>query len=57
LDGLGAARRPELVKGAGTMCFDGVFRNEKLRGDLTIAQAAGDQGKDFELARRDAQSL
>ena len=39
------------------MCLDGVFRNEKLRGDLAIAQAAGDQGENFELACRDAESL
>jgi hypothetical protein len=25
LDGLGAARGPELVEGAGTVCLDGVF--------------------------------
>jgi hypothetical protein len=37
LDGLGAARGPELVEGAGTMCLDGVFGNEELRGDLAIA--------------------
>src|SRR5258708_712187 len=57
LDGLGAAGGSELVEGAGTMCLDGVFGNEKLRGDLTIAQAAGDQGDDFELACRDAEGL
>ena len=39
------------------MGLDGVFRNEKLRGDLAIAQAAGNQGENFELARRDAESL
>src|SRR5258708_1571278 len=55
LDGLGAAGSSELVEGAGTMCLDGVFGNEKLRGDLAIAEAAGDQGKDFELACRDAE--
>jgi len=36
------------------VCFDGVFGNEKLRGDLAIAQAARDQGEYFELACRDA---
>ena len=39
------------------MCLHGIFRNEKLRGDLAIAVAAGDQGENFELARRDAESL
>jgi hypothetical protein len=57
LDGLGAAGGTELVEGAGTMCLDGVFGNEKLRGDLAIAEAAGDQGENFELACRDAEGL
>jgi hypothetical protein len=57
LDGLGAAGGSELIEGAGTVCLDGVFRNEKLRGDLAIAEAAGDQGEDFELARRNTQGL
>ena len=39
------------------MCLDGVFGNEKLRGDLAIAEAAGDQGENFELACRDAEDL
>ena len=39
------------------MCLDGVFGNEKLRGDLAIAEVAGDQGEDFELACRDAEGL
>src|SRR5262249_49444862 len=33
------------------------FGNEKLRGDLAIAEAAGDQGENFELACRDAEGL
>ena len=57
LDGLGAAGGSELVEGAGTVCLDGVFGNEKLRGDLAIAAAAGDEGEDFELACRDAEGL
>jgi len=57
LDGLGAAGGSELVEGAGTVCLDGVFGNEKLRGDLAIAEAAGDQGENFELARCDAEGL
>jgi len=28
----------------------GVFGNEKPRGDLAVAEAAGDQGENFELA-------
>jgi hypothetical protein len=57
LDGLGAAGGSELVEGAGTVCLDRVFGNEKLRGDLAIAEAAGDQGENFELAGRDAEGL
>jgi len=37
--------------------FDGVFGNEKLRGDLAITEAAGDEGEDFEFACRDAEGL
>ena len=48
---------PELVEGTGTVGLDGVFGDEKLRGDLAIAEAAGDQGEDFELAGRDAEGL
>ena len=57
LYGLGSADGSQLVKGAGTVGLDGVFGNEKLRSDLAIAEAAGDQGEDFELACRDAESL
>ena len=57
LDGLGAADGSELVEGAGTVCFDGVFGDEKLRGDLAIAEAAGDEGEDFELAWCDTEGL
>ena len=39
------------------MCLDGAFGDKKLRGDLAIAEAAGDQGKNFELACRDAKGL
>jgi hypothetical protein len=56
-DGLGAAGGSELVEGAGTVCLDGVFGNEKLGGDLAIAEAAGDQGENFKLACRDAEGL
>jgi hypothetical protein len=55
LDGLGAAGGSELVEGAGTVRLDGVFGDEKLRGDLAIAEAAGDQGEDFELAWGDTE--
>ena len=57
LDGLGAAGGSELVEGAGAVCLDGVLGNEKLRGDLAIAEAVGDQGENFELACRDAEGL
>ena len=49
MDSLGAAGGSQFVEGARAVCLDGVFRNEKLRGDLAIAVAAGDQGKDFEV--------
>ena len=39
------------------MCLDGVLGNVKLGGDLAIAETAGDQGEDFEFARRDAEAL
>jgi hypothetical protein len=39
------------------VCLDGVFGDEKLRGNLAIAETAGDQGKDFELACRNAEGL
>src|SRR5258708_40149851 len=55
LDGLGAAGGSELVEGAGTVGLDGVFGNEKLGGDLAVAEAAGDQGENFELAWGDAE--
>ncbi len=57
LDGLGTASGSELVEGAGAVCLDGIFGDEKLRGDLAIAEASGDQCEDFELARRDAEGL
>ena len=57
LDGLGAAGGSELVEGAGTVGFDGVFGDKKLAGDLAIAEAAGDQGENFELACGDAEGL
>ncbi len=57
LDGLGAAGGSELVEGAGTVGLDGIFGDEKLGGDLAIAEAAGDQGEDFEFASGDAEGL
>ena len=57
LDRLGAAGSPELVEGARAVGLDRVFGNEKLRGDLSIAEAAADQGENFELACRDAEGL
>src|SRR5271163_3577767 len=57
LNGLGAAGGSELVVGAGTVGLDGVFGNEKLGGDLAIAEAAGDQGENFELTGRNAERL
>ena len=57
LDCLGAAGGSELVEGAGTVSLDGVFRDEEFRGDLTVAETAGDQGEDLELACRDAEGL
>ena len=57
LDGLGASDGSQLVEGAGTVCLDSIFGNEKLRGDLAITESAGDQVQDFELACRDAEGL
>ncbi len=39
------------------MCLDGVFGNEKLHGDLAIAEAAGNESENFKLACRDAEGL
>jgi hypothetical protein len=39
------------------MCLDRVFRDEKLRCNLAIAEAAGNKGENFELACRDAEGL
>ena len=57
LDGLGAAGGSEFVEGAGAVGLDGVFGDEELGGDFAIAEAAGDQGEDFEFARGDAEGL
>src|ERR1700727_506608 len=56
LDRLGPPGRPELVEGARAVGLDRVFGNEKLRGDFAIAEAAGDQCENFELACRDAEA-
>lgn len=57
LDGLGAAGGSEFVESAGAVGLDGVFGDKELGGDLPIAEAARDQGKDFELACCDAEAL
>ena len=57
LDGLRSAGGSELLEGSRTMRLDGVFGNEKLRCDLTIAEAAGHKLKNFEFACGDAQVL
>ena len=57
LDGLGAAGGSELVEGTGAVGLYGVFGNEQLRGDFAIAEAAGDQVENFELACRDPEGL
>jgi hypothetical protein len=54
---LSAARGPELVEGAGTVGLYRVLGDEEMRGDLAIAEAAGDQSEDFELAGGDAEAL
>ncbi len=56
-DGLGAADGSELVESAGAVGLDGVLGNEKLGGDLAIAEAAGDQGENFEFACGYAEDL
>src|SRR6202789_3022380 len=55
--GLGAARGPELVEGAGAVGLHGVLGDEELSCDLAIAEAAGDEGEDFELTVGDAEAL
>ena len=57
LNRLGPADSSELVEGPGAMSLNSVFRHEKLGGDLAIAEAAGDQGKDFEFACCDTEAL
>ena len=57
LHGLRAARGSELVEGAGAMGLYGVLGDEELSGDLAIAEAAGDEGEDLELAGGDAEAL
>ena len=57
LDGLGATGSPKLLEGARTVRLDGVLGNEELRGDLAIAEAAGNEGEDFRLAIGDAEIL
>ena len=57
MDGLGTAGGSKLVEGPGAVSLYGVLRNEKLRRDLAIAQAAGDQRKGFEFPCRDAEGL
>ncbi len=57
LDGLGAAGGSEFIEGAGTVGLDGVLGDEELGGDFAIAEAAGDQGEDFEFAGGDAEGL
>jgi hypothetical protein len=57
LHGLGAARSSELVEGARAVGLYGVLGDEELSGDLAIAEAAGDEGEDFELAGGDAEAL
>src|ERR1700679_2830672 len=55
--GLGEARGPELVEGAGAVGLHGVLGDEELSCDLAIAEAAGDEGEDFELTVGDAEAL
>ena len=57
LHGLGAARGSQLVEGAGAVGLYDVLGDEELSGDLAIAEAAGDEVEDFELAGCDAEAL
>ncbi len=57
LDGLSAAGGTDLVEDAGAVGLDGVFGDEELGGDFAIAEAAGDEGEDFEFARGDAEGF
>src|SRR5437879_1594447 len=49
---LSSAPGAQLVEQAAGMGLDGVFADEEFFGDLAIAQAAGNQFEDFELAAR-----
>jgi hypothetical protein len=57
LNGLGTARGSELVEGAGAVGLDGVLGDEELSGDLAVAETAGDEVQDLELAGGDAEAL
>jgi len=37
--------------------FDGVLGDEEAGGDLAVAEALGDEGENFELARGDAEGF
>src|SRR5580692_4918040 len=49
--GLGAARRPELVEGAGAVGLHCVLGDEELSCNLAIAEAAGDEAEALLLSR------
>src|ERR1700755_162655 len=57
LHSLDASGGSELVEGAGTVCLDSVFGDERLRSDLPVTEAAGDQGKNLERPGSDADQL
>jgi hypothetical protein len=57
LNGLRAARGTELVEGAGAVGLHRVLGDEELGGDLAIAEAAGDEVQDLELASGDTEAL
>jgi hypothetical protein len=56
-DGLGPTPHLKFVECADTVRLDGVLGDEELSGDLTIAEATGNERQDLKLACRDADPL
>ena len=57
LDSLGAAPGAEFVEGAAAVSLHGVLAHEEGLADLAVAQAAGHQFEDFQLAAGDTEAL
>src|SRR3569833_4148972 len=57
LNGFRAAAGTEFVEDAAAMSLHGVFTHEKSLADLAVAQAAGNELKNFHFAGSDAEAL